>query len=276
MNIQFPSFIYRTMAGFFEDDSLGFLWMVLGLVFFVRAMRDPSWSREKIIDAVLAGVFFSLMVFTWSAYNMLIPILLGVGVVQFLLWLRENELEKAKNYAKLWIISFGLLAITASVLTGTFWLSQFGSIVGLVLLKIEFEAIHTLVFIVGLLLVMGLFWYLKANKIKGSHLVDKIYLLIVLALVLSPLIIFVFNVNLQTSGVLSQTIGEESAGKNFFGNKYSYLILFAFVGIPAMGYLLLRKSKQYSFMAIPLVWLIVTFFMAWGKLKFTYYLNYAS
>ncbi len=28
-----PAFVYRTMGGFFEDDSLGFIWMVIGLVF---------------------------------------------------------------------------------------------------------------------------------------------------------------------------------------------------------------------------------------------------
>ena len=38
-----PSFVYRTMAGFFEEDSLGFLWMVIGFVFFIRAMKQDSF-----------------------------------------------------------------------------------------------------------------------------------------------------------------------------------------------------------------------------------------
>ena len=49
------------------------------------------------------------------------------------------------------------------------------------------------------------------------------------------------------------------------------LIIFALIGAPAMAYLLLRKSGRFENLSIPLVWLIVIFFMAWGKLKFTYY-----
>lgn len=266
-----PSFVYRTMAGFFEDDSLGFLWMVLGFVFFVRAVREPEWTKEKIRDAILAGVSFALMAFTWPAFNMLVPVLLGMGFVQFLLWVNENELEKAKHYAGLWFVSFGLLAVGATIQRRLLWLDQFGGILGGFLFGVQLNAINTIVVIALIWAVAAMLWYGKKKIDAGPTIIKVGYTVVVLSLVLLPLVIALFDVNLRTGDVLGQTIGEESQGKNYFGNKYSYLILFAIIGIPAMGYLLLKKSKDYSFLAVPLVWLIVTFFMAWGKLKFTYY-----
>ncbi len=41
-----PSFVYRTLAGFFEEDCLGFLWFVIGMVFFVRAVKIPVFNRR--------------------------------------------------------------------------------------------------------------------------------------------------------------------------------------------------------------------------------------
>ncbi len=267
-----PSFVYRTMGGFFEDDSFGFLWMVIGFVFLVRATRNPEFSRQKIMDAVLAGLGFGLMVVSWPGYNQLIPVLLGLGFVQFLAWVKEGELEAAKGYALYWGISFLILAAFATVITGTGWLSQFGTIVGTLLLGAELFWYHTLGLMLLLFGVAALVWKMKkgGSLVQGAW-ISRFYGVVILALVLAPLLVTVFDVSLRTGGVLSQTVGEESDGGNYFGNKYSMLIVFALIGIPAMGYLLIRKSRHYEFLALPLVWGVVVFFMAWGKLKFTYY-----
>ena len=42
-----PAFVYRTMAGQFEEDSLGFLWMVIGLTFVVSALKQPSFNKKS-------------------------------------------------------------------------------------------------------------------------------------------------------------------------------------------------------------------------------------
>ncbi|MDP2666554.1 MAG: STT3 domain-containing protein [Candidatus Diapherotrites archaeon] len=266
-----PAFVYRTMGGFFEDDSLGFIWMVIGFVFLVRAVREPEWKRSNITDALLAGISFSLMVFTWSAFNMLIPILLGVGFVQFLLWVREDELEKAKHYAGLWLVAFILLAISATIQTNLGWLDQFGGILGVILKNPTLGYADTILVILGMAILSAGLWFTKKRMEWGGTVVKWLYILIILALILSPLLVTMFNFSLQTGDVLGQTVGEESEGKNYFGNKYSFLVLFAIIGIPAIGYLLLRRSRHFEFLVIPLIWLLVTFFMAWGKLKFTYY-----
>lgn len=268
-----PAFVYRTMGGFFEDDSFGFLWMVIGLVFFVRAVRDPLWGKANILNAGLAGVCFALMAFTWSAFNMLVPILIGIGALQYLVWLNENEWEKAKHYGFLWLIVFVVMGIGATIQTGLFWLDQFGGILGTLFLGTS-EIIHAPHVFVFLLVMLGLAALVrrlcKQGQINAKQL-RLFYVIVILAITLSPLLAGFFNLSLRTGDVLGQSVGEESEGKNYFGNKYSMLILFALIGIPAMGYLLIRRTRHYEFLAVPLVWVVVTFFMAWGKLKFTYY-----
>lgn len=263
-----PAFVYRTMGGFFEDDSLGFIWMIIGFTFFVRAMHAPSWKRQNLIDALLAGVSFGLMAFTWPAFNMLVPILLGVGVVHFFLYLGQNELEKAKHYAGLWGISFVLLAIAATIQTKFFWLDQFGGILSSIFRVAELNATNTAGFILLVFILCAAAWVLRKRGSIDSNALQWIFRLLILGLVLMPFFIYLFDINLQQGG--GSQVGEESVGKTYFGNKYSMLALFAVIGIPLMGFLLWRK-KNYHALALPLVWIVVTFFMAWGKLKFTYY-----
>lgn len=268
-----PAFVYRTMGGFFEDDSLGFFWMVVGFVFFVRATRHGEWGRKQMVDAVLAGVSFALMAFTWSAFNILVPVLLGVGVTEFLVWLREGEFQKAKHYAMAWGISFILLAAGATLQTGVFWLNQLGGMLASALFGQSdyLQAPHVLFFFALLAVLMGAAWWTTKHQKMSPRVVRTIASVVILLLVVAPLVVFLFNVSLRTGGVLGQTIGEESDGRHYFGNKYSFMMLFAIVGLPLCGYLLWKRARQYAFLALPVVWLVVTFFMAWGKLKFTYY-----
>lgn len=268
-----PSFVYRTMGGFFEDDSLGFFWMVVGFIFFVRAARNGDLKKENVVNAVLAGVSFAMMAFTWSAFNMLVPILLGVGVVEFLIWLRNADYSKAKNFGIIWIISFLLLSIGATLQYQFGWLDQFGGILGNLFFGKSgfFLAPQVIGFIIAVGIVLSLvrFWA-KRGKIS-PNLIHHATTVVILLIVIAPLLVFMFDLSLRTGDVLGQTVGEESEGSNYFGNKYSFMVIFAFIGLPACGYLLLKRARQYSFLVLPLVWLVVTFFMAWGKLKFTYY-----
>ncbi len=266
-----PSFVYRTMGGFFEDDSFGFIWMVLGFIFLVRATQKPSFTKSKIVDALLSGIFFGTMAFAWSGFNQLVPILLGIGFMQF--WnILIHEPSESKPYAGLWMISFATFSLFATLSTGTGWLSQFGTIVGNLLFKTEFFWYHTLAVIFVLFFICGIAWKIRhGSNLHHQKFLGWIYSLIILVLILSPLLVFMFHISLRTGDVLGQTVGEESEGSNYFGNKYSFMIIFAMIGLPACGYLLLKRARQYSFLILPIIWLVVTFFMAWGKLKFTYY-----
>ncbi|MCK9544701.1 MAG: hypothetical protein M0R03_22005, partial [Novosphingobium sp.] len=73
------------------------------------------------------------------------------------------------------------------------------------------------------------------------------------------------------SNVIAASVGEENTGKQFFLYKYSFLIWIPFVVLLLMPlYLLFSKSKD-NLSLLFFFWILITFLMAWSKLKFTFY-----
>ena len=62
-----PSHVYRSMAGFFEEDALGMLFMIIFFAFAVRAMKKTETSSQ-VKNAGLAGLFVLLTVLTWKNF----------------------------------------------------------------------------------------------------------------------------------------------------------------------------------------------------------------
>ncbi|MBI2597959.1 MAG: glycosyltransferase family 39 protein, partial [Candidatus Diapherotrites archaeon] len=120
-----PSFVYRTMAGQFEEDSLGFLWLVIGFVFFVRAIKSLEVNKKTVYNAVLSGVFFGIMAWTWEMFLM-IPLIfffyLFWSVIIF--WFKNQSKEKILNFGKIFAISFLTFSFLAIVFSGTLWMQR--------------------------------------------------------------------------------------------------------------------------------------------------------
>ena len=120
-----PAFVYRTMAGFLEDDSLGFLWMIIGFIFLIRAIKEPRLSKDQIKNSAIAGAFFTIMSVTWNQfiiiYLVLAPTLLA-GII--LMVLRKSELIRIKSFIALIFISLLFLGIFSSLNDGGRGLDQ--------------------------------------------------------------------------------------------------------------------------------------------------------
>jgi hypothetical protein len=151
------------------------------------------------------------------------------------------------------------------------WLSQFGTIIGGLIFRRELAWWDTLGVVLFIFLISAIGWKVRKAKPDTATIFKWVSTIVILGIVLAPLLVTVFNVSFRTGDVLGQTVGEESEGRTFFGNKYSMMVVFALIGIPAIGYLLIRKGRRYEALALPLVWTVLVFFMSWGKLKFTYY-----
>ncbi|MFH1587684.1 MAG: STT3 domain-containing protein [Candidatus Diapherotrites archaeon] len=110
-----PSFVYRTMAGFFEEDSLGFLWMVIGFIFFVRALKSETVNRAALINAVLAGLFFGIMAFTWEMF-LLVPMIMAAYLVTSLgiMWFRNFNFDRIRSFVMLFGVAFIIFALMAT------------------------------------------------------------------------------------------------------------------------------------------------------------------
>ncbi len=236
-----PAFVYRTMAGWFEGQSIGFLWMVLGMAFLVRAIKGGELNRGTIINALLAAFFFALMSWTWQAFLMVPYILLGlIGLTALMLVLRyvftnDNPRPHLNSIANC-IAVFAVFAALATAIIGTPWLSTFTANFGAV-------------FGQGGVLSLG-----NAGQTSGS--------------------------------VFSISVGEESKGNPYWGNKYNALAVF--IGwplasgtfpwyIPGLVFIFLlyrlftRKDDRIS--ALAFTWIAFAIFLAYIKLKFTFYLG---
>ena len=218
-----PAFVYRTMAGQFEEDSLGFLWMVAGLYYFVKAVKQAEFNRETIKNSIISVFFFVLMAWTWQMF-LLVPIILTAWFFSTvaLMWFRKEAHEKILNIAKSFVLVIVVFSVITSILIGTAWLGAIYNYVSgyLPVTPSNIERIET----------------------TGG----------------------------DATSVYSVTVGEEQHGFKFWGNKYNALIIFPVLALLLfIPYRLLRKKDDYITF-IPFYWILVTAFMAFIRLKFTY------
>lgn len=117
-----PSYVYRTMASFFEEDSLGFLWMMIGFYFFVKAVKSPALSKEHIKNVILSGIFFGILAWTWGMFLM-VPLILIAYLfwMIILMWFRGENREKITALVALFAVVFVIMGTLATLEDGGAW-----------------------------------------------------------------------------------------------------------------------------------------------------------
>ncbi|MFH1257050.1 MAG: STT3 domain-containing protein [Candidatus Diapherotrites archaeon] len=214
-----PAFVYRTMAGFFEDDSLGFLWMVIGFIFLARAMKELEFNKKSITNAVLAAVFFFIMALTWDLFLLVPLVLVGYFIMTLaVMWFRNTETKKIVNFVKIFAVAFVIMGTLATLNDGGRWIER----------DLTYVQLYVPV--------------TPDNITRGQE---------------------------KGAGVLAQTVGEENVGIQFWGNKYNGLVFLPFLALLLIPYRVLRKKDDY-FSFVFFVWICITAYMAFNKLKFTY------
>ncbi len=276
-----PSYVYRTLAGFFEEDSLGFLWLVIGLVFFARAVKNPVFNKKGIINAVLSGIFFGLMAITWDMY-LLIPLVLGLYVFFGVIGIyTKMGFKKLVDFVKLFAISFVIFWVIAALNYGANWhtsalsyatnsVSKAAAAFGMPE-AMGFSAAVAVVLAIGAFIVYLAYANREVGKRKsGNKTINIIAVVLLYIAVISLALTFMTTPKLfEENSVLGMTVGEENTGHQFFGIKYNALIIFpwlAMILIPIMFY----RNKKDHLSVLIFFWIMITFFMAWYKLKFTY------
>ena len=110
-----PSFVYRTLSGFLEEDSFGFIWMILAFIFIIKASK-LKWPDKKIfIYAVLAGLSAVAMLFSWKMY-LIIPALMLIYVPLQLIVLWWHQAKKEEYFKFISIIGILLLILVPMAL----------------------------------------------------------------------------------------------------------------------------------------------------------------
>ena len=272
-----PAFAYRTMAGAQGDNSLGFLWMVIGFIFLIRALKSDKLGREELINTLLAGIFFAIMVFTWQM-NLLIPLILIPSALVIILYQSHyKDKEKIqKSIITNTLIKFGITLIIytiASYMYGENWintaLSSLSSILGME------PALILLLAIIGALVFIVISFFLQNSS--GDTKKTGFYLAIIALFVVLFATFYLFatvpDLFYGTKGrtAITSLVGEESVGVASFGIKYNVLLILPFVGLFALPLgMIIFKRKDLQLQIILWFWTIITLAMAWYKLKFTF------
>jgi len=267
-----PAFVYRTMAGFFEDDSLGFLWLVIGLVFLARAIKEPELKKQNYFNAILAGIFFGIMAWTWGFFEF-IPILLTAYIFSGLILFYLVKREQLKEFIALNLISFFVFAVLATIKDKGYW---FFVAVDNVLNLLNINNSSN-IFIFGFfILILAFFVFLlmqasKNVKIRSPFILVcllYIFLLGVAFIIFDPLTIF--KPKFVATDVLSATIGEESFGLPNFPHKYNLLIVIPILALILIPYRILKDKEKMHLSLIAFFWIAFSLILAFYKLKYTY------
>jgi len=88
-----PAFIERTMVGFFDNEAVGMLFLVLTLYFFIRSLK-----RGSILSAIFAGLCLGGIAASWGAYVYLMYILPLTVILLLLLKRYTSRLETVRHY----------------------------------------------------------------------------------------------------------------------------------------------------------------------------------
>jgi len=221
-----PAFVYRTMAGFFEEDALGFLWLVLGFIFFIKAIKNAHATKLHLTYGVISAIFFGLMAFTWDMFLLipLVMVLYFIGNIIYMAYKNASNKEIA-SFVKIFLVVFIIFFALASLYHGTAWVKRTTQYVT---------------------------QYLPVSQDN----VDRVN-----------------KTTIAESDVLGASVGEENTGKQFFLLKYNFMVWIPFLVVILIPlYLLFSKKKDYRTLLI-FFWILVTLFMAWSKLKFTFTLG---
>jgi len=267
-----PAFVYRTMAGFFQAGCFGFLLFVMGWVFLARAIKDPAFNRKGIINAVLGGLSFGLMAITWDM-NFLIPLTFGGYFVFAMMNVYvKRGWKETVDLAKLSLISMAIYAAFATWNYGLVWITSTTSYASSGLPgNLLWAGIAVAALVAGVIAYLAFNMRFHDQREGNAKLISLIAMILLYCVFLIMVTMFIVEPHIfaKEQGVLGASVGEENTGNQYFGSKYNALIIFPVLALLLIPLRMYREKKEHL-SAMVFFWVLITFFMAWYKLKFTF------
>ncbi len=106
-----PSFLFRSIAGFYDHDHLGVLVLILLLIAFLMSLKrfENSW-KETIIWGLVVGFFTSLLLVSWGGAITFILVTIPLACLFYYL-LNNKDSFKFLTFYFLWMLSSVLFLI---------------------------------------------------------------------------------------------------------------------------------------------------------------------
>ena len=151
-----PAYLYRTMAGFSDHESIGMVALFICLLFYVFALRnfERDWKRTVLYGLGL-GFFTSLVLATWGGAITLI--LMMVPFSFLLYWLLKSEKSvRAISFYLIWVVSSLLFPAIFNFTLVNSMITRFSTTYGLLSFAV-----------LGFVLIdSGIGWLIKEKKLK--------------------------------------------------------------------------------------------------------------
>jgi asparagine N-glycosylation enzyme membrane subunit Stt3 len=199
--IVMPGFLYRTVAGIPEKESVAFFFMFMAFYLFIRAWRTEKFYASLIIG-ILSGVSTGLMGLSWGGVTYIYITIGLAGLVALVL----NKIGKKEGLVYLlWLVS--ALAITLSF-TSRFSITDFITSIDTSLATLTFGAI----------IIHAILWKTKIHekiKLDGIKLPKTIISLIITILLAIIAISLLFGPGffLEKLKILNQTLIKPVTGR---------------------------------------------------------------
>jgi len=268
-----PAYLYRTMAGFADHESIGMIAIFSCLLFYVFALKnfEKNW-KMTILYGLGLGFFTSFVLATWGGAITLILIMIPFSFFIYWLLKRKDEIKAILFYV-VWIISAILMSrIFNEVLSG-WMISRFSTTYGLLVPAVlGFMLID---FVIG--------WLVRKEKLEID---EKKRFLLVLGTFVVLGSVGLFAIGKNIFGVLKDVwhavlfpFGTERLGLTVAENAQPYLngwisqngsmIFWIFVfGIFLLGFDFARsiKSKKHS-VFFTLSWMVIISSMLFSRIS---------
>jgi len=96
-----PAYLSRSIAGFYDNESVGVLFLVLTLLFFIKGIK-----RGSTVSAFLSGISLGILIGSWGAYRYMLDLLPLAAL--FLVLSRKLSYKLIKTYTITIITSLGI------------------------------------------------------------------------------------------------------------------------------------------------------------------------
>ncbi|MFH1978679.1 MAG: STT3 domain-containing protein [Candidatus Aenigmatarchaeota archaeon] len=268
------AFITRTSAGFFEKEPTASPFMILSVLFFVKAFKEKDWRYGS-----LAGVFLGIMTLSWGGSQYIYMLFAAFALVVAILNFNNKGLVYAYVPAALIgiFLPFFIQPRIVSLLSTTTMLS-FG-VLGIIVLrnivtKSKITKPEQTKFVTPAILVIGMVVFLI-----GSMISDFLYSIlqgIINVATLQPTVTTTVaeSVGGNWDVIVSQTSLGAAAGPlgpimplvNYFS-----LWTFAVIGLLVLLYALYRSRNM--ILLLPILWLLLGIFGVFFAIRLVYFMG---
>jgi len=184
-----PGYVQRTTAGFFDNEAIGILLIIVTLYFFIRSLK-----RESLLSGIMAGLTLGYLSASWGAYVYVYD-LLALYVIVLLI---SRRYSKALSLSYTTTVGVGLLITTRvprlgpSVLTKMALLPALAALV----LLIVYEAVP---------IIYNSMIIRRVKKIKISRKITG-YLILAIVVVVSSVFAYLWYIGFPITEVFEKYV----------------------------------------------------------------------